>query len=123
MPVLDVEIVEATWSEHPEARPESRPGMYSGPFSGLHQHPILLPHPAEYDDSFNTLIEYHIDYMQPDADDLVIQEDPEESIFIMRDRKLVDVSKVTVKIRFTSADNVRWEMPSEGTRSGDPVRL
>ena len=35
----------------------------------------------------------------------------------------VDLSDVVVKIQFTTANGVRWEVPTKAETSGDPVRL
>jgi hypothetical protein len=34
-----------------------------------------------------------------------------------------DLSNVVAKVRFTTADGVRWETPTKGEGSGEPTRL
>ena len=35
----------------------------------------------------------------------------------------IDVSNVVAKVEFTTADGVRWETPTKGSGSGEPMRL
>jgi hypothetical protein len=116
LPILDVELVSATWADHPEAHwgtsGRSREGTY---------HPILRP--LQDDDDQTRVISHNIWFMHP-TEDKTLQEVVEGKRPDGLTRYApIDLSRVIVKIQFTTANGVHWETPTSGQTTGDPHRL
>jgi hypothetical protein len=125
LPVLDVRLVDATWSEHPEARWETQNTSWQA--RGLPRNttyrPFLKPNQG-LDDTFDMVAEFDICFMHPTEDRTLMPVVQQSSTPIqINTYARTDLSKVVVKIEFTTANGVRWETPTKGTGTGEPVRL
>jgi hypothetical protein len=124
LPVIDIDLVDAAWSEHPNARWEPL-GSY---WVGRNRHatsthrPILMPIQG-LDDTFDTLADFVIRFVNPTDGRPLAPIEPRTANYQVPSYVPTDVSKVVVKIRFTTADGVRWETPTKGHGSGEPTRL
>jgi hypothetical protein len=115
LPVLDVTLVGAAWNEHPTARWGTK-GLVREELVK----PILRPHQS--DSPYEEMIDFEIWFMHPTEDKTLV---PVVREFHggYRVYAQIDFSKVVVKIQFTTANGVRWETPTKGADTGEPVRL
>lgn len=123
LPVLDIDLIDAAWSEHPQALQVGSAGRFIRAEEEVLHRPILMPHPAGHDDAYNTVADFTVTYFDAQTHELLAPIDTKTVEFLLASRLPIDVSQVSAKIRFTSADGVRWETLSEGRGSGDPVRI
>ncbi|MGC2380721.1 MAG: hypothetical protein WA622_26970 [Mycobacterium sp.] len=129
LPILDIELSDATWSQHPDARWVTNWGMNTWPKTepaqvGLHR-PILKPHIELDDRAFDRLVEYEICFIHHAEDRPLrpkVTTGPAAN-YLVPNYVPTDLSTVVAKIRFTTANGVRWETPTNGAGSGEPVRL
>jgi hypothetical protein len=124
MPVMDIDLVDATWSEHHEARWEPLPGHWRGrnrQATNTHR-PILMPTQG-LDDTFDTLAYFVLRFLDPTEDRPLAPINPRTASYPHPSFLPIDLSNVVVKVRFTTADGVRWETPTKGEGSGEPTPL
>ncbi|MDC8980680.1 hypothetical protein PR370_01045 [Mycobacterium marinum] len=124
LPILDVELVDAEWTEYPELRWGTDRLMKRGLY-----HPLLKPQPQDDDTIHWVGIRYHIWLMHPTVDEPLIRP-VELPATPGRNRPphapeyaQIDMANVVIKVRFTTANGVRWEVPTRGEHTGEPVRL
>lgn len=117
LPILDVELVAAAWADHPKARWGTNGITRENLF-----YPLLMPQTTDKPaDSFTREIRYHVWFMHPTEGKPLVEP-------ILRsggapEYEQIDVSKVVLRVRFTTANGVRWETPTSGAHSGQPLRL
>jgi hypothetical protein len=124
LPVLDVEIVEAKWSEHPEARwvmLQSHWGARGIPADSKSR-PILKPSRG-LEDTYDTLVNFVICFWHPSEDRPLAAFVPRTAGYPVPSYVETDPSTIVAKIHFTTANGVRWETPTKGTGADAPVRL
>jgi hypothetical protein len=124
LPVIDIDLVDATWSEHPEARWIALPSLWQArglPTNTLHR-PILMPS-QDIQDTYDTVAEFVICFMHPTEDRPLAPIDPRTADYKIPNYVPTDLANVVVKVQFTTPDGVRWEMPSNGNGAGEPVRI
>lgn len=123
LPVIDIDLVDAAWSEHHDARWEPLGSYWAGRnrrATSTHR-PILKPAQG-LEDTLDTLADFVIRFVNRDGE-LLATVEPRTSNYPIPSYVPIDVSKVVVKVRFTTADGVRWETPSKGHGAGEPTRL
>lgn len=124
LPVIDVDLVNATWTEHPEARWEALKSHWVArdrKANSTHR-PILMPtHGTQ--DTFDTLAYFVVRFMHPTEDRALASIEPRTANYPVKSYVRADFSNVVVKVRFTTADGVRWETPTKGEGAGEPTRL
>ncbi|MCV7067707.1 hypothetical protein H7H51_22100 [Mycolicibacterium farcinogenes] len=124
LPILDVELADAAWTEHPTARVEVSFGQYVGigfPKTA-YRRPVLMP-TREFERKSTTVVDFGVVFKH-EADDRPLTEATARTAnYQIPSYEPIDLSKVAIKIRFTTADGVRWETSTEGGAAGDPVRL
>jgi hypothetical protein len=124
LPVIDIDLVDATWSEHPEARwiPLNSHWQARGlPANSTHR-AILMPNQG-VEDTFDTLAHFVICFMHPTEERPLAPIEPRTADYQIPSHVRTDLSNVVAKVQFTTADGVRWETPTKGSGSGEPVRL
>ena len=122
--MIDVDLVDATWSEHHDARWQPLPSHWVGRnrnVTSTHR-PILMPSQG-IDDTFDTLADFVIQFVHAIEDRPVASIDPRSEKYQVPFYSPVDLSNVVVKLQFTTADGVRWETPTSGEGAGEPTRL
>jgi hypothetical protein len=124
LPVIDIDLVDAKWSEHPEARwiPLASHWVGRGRQASSTHRPILMPSQG-LEDTFDTLADFVICFMHPTEERLLAPIEPRTANYQFPNYVPPDFSTVVVKLRFTTADGVRWETPTKGNGSGEPVRI
>jgi hypothetical protein len=129
LPVLDVDLVNASWAAHPEARWATNWSRREdhGPLAQVDLHrPILKPHTDEDDHSPIKLASHRVTFLHHDEDKPLLGIEPvsPDSPPTAFPRYLMpDISKVVISIRFTTADGIRWEVSTEGMGGGEPRRV
>jgi hypothetical protein len=124
LPVIDIDLVDATWSEHPEARWEPLKSHWVGrnrQATETHR-PVLMPSQG-LDDTFDTLAYFVIRFMHPTEDRPLAPIEPRTANYQIPSSVRTDLTNVVAKVRFTTADGVRWETSTKGEGSGEPTRL
>jgi hypothetical protein len=113
LPILDVEVTDATWTEHPNARWDT-----VGETHAHRKQSILRPWQTWQREQNEEIIEYAL---VPKVEKQV----PGSSVtqYVPIDLSNIDLSKVAVMIQFKTANGVRWETPTQGQGTGEPVRL
>lgn len=123
--VMDVELVDAVWSDHPGARWDTLDTSWQarGLARNHTRRPILMP-TAGADDTFDTVVEFIIRFVHP-IDDEAFEPpiDPRTVGYQHPSFLPIDLAKIVAKVQFTTADGVRWETPTDGPGAGAPVRL
>lgn len=115
LPVLDVEVSDAAWTEYPNAR--WRPNVLTG-----RGYNILRPHRT--DSSFEEIREVGVEFLRPDQDQTMVAitgnypGGDQHPIYAA-----IDLSNVAIKVRFTTASGIRWEAAIQGDRRGEPIRV
>ena len=124
LPVIDIDLVDAMWSEHPEARwvPLDSHWQARGLTANSTHRPILMPSQG-VEDTFDTLAHFVIRFMHPTEERPLAPIEPRTADYPIPSYMRTDVSSVVAKVQFTTADGVRWETPTKGSGSGEPVRL
>jgi sugar phosphate isomerase/epimerase len=116
LPILDLELVAATWTEHPDARwgtnGLSRERLYC---------PMLGPE-AEHKDA-GAGVRYYVWFMHPTTDEPLAEVAIERTPKTPREYVPIDPSTVEIRFRFRTANGVRWETPTRVAGTGEPVRL
>lgn len=111
------------WREHPDARQELSFGRWVGKpdSSGRLSRPVLMPgHGAE--DTYDTIVEFLVFFLHPTENRPM---SPIESVtagYAFPNYVPIDVNNVDARVRFTTADGVRWETQTEGSGGGKPER-
>lgn len=125
LPVLDVDLVESTWVEHLDAQQRDSAGRWIRPSDEISRRhrPILMPHPAEFDDVYNTVAEFSVAYLHPTQEEILAPIEKRTAHFQYPNRVPIDPSAIRARVRFTTADGVRWELSTDKSGSGDPVRV
>ena len=124
LPVIDVDLVDATWSEHRDARWEPLKSHWVGrgrQATSIHR-PILMPSKG-VEDTFDTLAYFVIRFLHPTEDRPLAPIEPRTAKLPVPSYVRTDLSNVVVKVRFTTADGVRWETPTKAAGSGEPARV
>jgi hypothetical protein len=124
LPVIDVDLVDATWSEHRDARWEPLKSHWVGrgrQATSTHR-PILMPSQG-VEDTFDTLAYFVIRFLHPTADRPLAPIEPRTAKLPVPRYVRTDLSNVVVKVRFTTADGARRETPTKGAGSGEPARV
>lgn len=124
LPVIDIDLVNAIWTEHPEARWEPLDSHWVGvnrQATRTHR-PILKPNQS-FDDTFDTLAYFRFTFLHPTKDRPLAPIDPRTTNYKIPSYVRTDVSNVFAKVQFTTADGVRWETPTKGEGTGEPVRV
>lgn len=124
LPVIDIDLVDATWSEHQNARWEPLPSYWVGrnrQATKTHR-PILMPSQG-LDDTFDTLAYFTFRFMHPTEDRVLAEIEPRTANYKIPSYVRIDLTSVVAKVRFTTADGVRWETPTKGAGSGEPTRV
>jgi hypothetical protein len=125
LPVIDVDVVDASWSKHPDARWVPRDSHWVGrgrPATSTHR-PILKPNQG-LDDTYDTLAYFVVMFQDPtDPDRPLGTVEPRTASYPIPSYIPLDMSEVVVRVRFTTADGVRWETPTKGLGSGEPMRV
>lgn len=115
LPVIDVRVTSATWSEHPAARCRAT-NLARRPSSILRQH--------QSDQPYDEMVEFAVEFLPPTDEGTVIPVEGQypggQGIPIFAK---IDLSKVVVKIQFTTANGVRWETPTKGVGTGETMRV
>jgi hypothetical protein len=119
LPVLDVTVTEAQWTEHPEARcPVTPRGR------GMVNRKQAILRPWQPDQKIEESIEFDVEFLHPTEDVTVVpkaeQQTPRGTLIRYMD---VDLTKVIVKVRFTTANGLRWEATTDGAATGETVRV
>ena len=70
----------------------------------------------------DTLADFVIRFVDPTDGGLLGTIEPRTANYPIPSYVPIDVTNVVVKVRFTSADGVRWETPSKGHGAGEPTR-
>ena len=116
LPILDVELVSATWADHQEAHwgtsGRSRIGTY---------HAILRP--LEDDTDATRVLSHNIWFMHPTEDETLQEVVEGQRPDGQTKYAPINLSRVVVKIQFTTANGVHWETPTSGQTTGEPKRL
>ncbi|TLH61001.1 hypothetical protein C1S79_25770 [Mycolicibacterium phocaicum] len=118
LPVLDVELVDAAWSEHPEAPWTALDNSWRG---RRDYKPILKSHRGG-DDTVDTVFELSIRFGDPEESPLA-EVVPRTAGYVHPSYKSIDLAKVVVRIRFTTANGIRWEMACSELGAGEPIRI
>jgi hypothetical protein len=119
LPILDVELTDATWSEHPGARWVTTASLLgSRPVGQVNLHRAILQPVGDIPEESRTspYVSYDICFLDATEDRPLRAEENDTW-------KKIHLTNVVAKIRFTTANGVRWEMASKGTGGGEPVRL
>jgi hypothetical protein len=61
--------------------------------------------------------------MHPTKEEALAEVAVERTVPARPDYLPIDLSKVEIRIRFSTANGVRWETPTRGTGTGEPTRL
>lgn len=116
LPVLDVEVSDATWSQNSAARLRWSSEPTRRPYN------VLRPHRS--DDSYEEMAEFNVELMRPEKDETII---PVTGYYPGGSQlpiyAAVDLSTVIIKVRFTTASGVRWEAPIRGDIREEPIRV
>jgi hypothetical protein len=114
LPVLDVEVSGADWPEHPTARVRASNLGRGGP--------ILRSNRS--DAPYEEMIHFAVELLHPDEERTLIKK-AEVQRFPggVPDYVFPDLSEVRINVRFTTANGVRWETPTQGVGSGEPVQV
>jgi hypothetical protein len=124
LPVIDIDLVDATWSEHQDARWQALNTHWVGrnrQATRTHR-PILKPSQG-LDDTFDTLTYFRFTFLHPAEDRPLAPIDPRTAEYKIPSYVRTDLANVVAKVRFTTADGVRWETPTKGEGSGEPGRV
>ncbi len=121
LPVLDVELVAAEWSQHPQARwialntGQPNPPEYT--FS-----PLLKPRQSN-DDLFIEVLVLAVQFVDSDTNQPLATPNPRTANFGVPTYLPIDLSEVAIRVRFTDASGTLWETATDGAGSADPVRI
>lgn len=124
LPVIDVDLVDATWSEHREARWVPFPSHWVGrgrPATSTHR-PILKPSEG-IEDTYDTLAHFRFRFLHPTEDRPLAPIHPRTANYPHQSYLPIDLANVVAKVQFTAADGVRWETPTKGEGAGEPIRV
>ncbi|MFN3007032.1 hypothetical protein [Mycolicibacterium wolinskyi] len=125
LPVIDVDVVDATWSKHPDAHWVPRDSHWVGrgrPATNTHR-PILKPSQG-VEDTYDTLAYFVVMFHDPaDPERPLGTVEPRTASYQVPSYIPLDMSEVVVHVRFTTADGIRWETPTKGLGSGEPTRV
>jgi hypothetical protein len=124
LPIIDVRFVDATWRGHPEARWKLLEAFWQPrdlPRNSDHR-PILMPSQGG-EDTVSTLVEFAVSFRDPAEDSPLVPVAKHFPASGLSQYVKTDVSEVVAKIRFTTANGVRWEAPTQGAGAGEPARL
>jgi hypothetical protein len=124
LPVIGVTLVDATWSEHSDARWITLPSNWvarNRVATSVHR-PILKPSQG-LDDTFDTLADFVISFVHPTEERPLAPIEPRTAGYQHPSYVRTDVSNVIAKVQFTTAHGVRWETPTKGAGSGEPARI
>jgi hypothetical protein len=124
LPVLDIDLVDATWSQHPKARwePMASHWVARGRQANSTHRPILKPNQG-LDDTFDTLAYFVVRFLHPTEDRPLTPVEARTANYPIPSYVRPDLSKIVAKVRFTTADGVRWETATKGEGSGEPRRV
>lgn len=125
LPVIDIDLVDATWSEHPEAvwEPLDSHWVATNRQANKTHRPILMPNQGVQEDTFDTLAYFVVRFMHPTENRPLAPIEPRTANYQIPSYVRTDLSNVVAKVRFTTADGVRWETPTKGEGSGEPTQL
>jgi hypothetical protein len=116
LPILDIELADAVWNEHPDARWGT-----NGLTRENLRHEMLRPDP---ENSSGFLIRYYVWFMHPTRDEALARIANEQALPAARPEYVpIELSNVEIRVRFKTANGVRWETPTEGVGTGEPKRL
>lgn len=116
LPVLDIRVTSASWTGHSNARWRSTNTAKRGGSS------ILTPHQS--DQTYKEMIEFAVEFLDANEDKTIVPVVDHYpggqglSIF-----EQIDLSKIVVKVQFTTATGVRWETSTRGGGTGETVRV
>jgi hypothetical protein len=117
VPVLDVTVTDATWSEHPTARFQiTREGRRP-----VDREQSILK-PWQSDQTYEESIQYHLVFLHPNENTPLAPLAERQYSGGPTRYAPIDLSKVVAKVQFTTANGVRWETPTKDTGAGEPVR-
>jgi hypothetical protein len=85
--------------------------------------PILHPQQKWRDDGYDKMADYSICFIDVATGVPLSPIEPRTASYILPNYVPIDLSTMVAKIRFTTANGVRWETPTKGMGSGEPVRL
>jgi hypothetical protein len=119
LPVLDVTVTEANWTERLEARcPVTPRGR------GMVNRKQAILRPWQSDQKIEESIEFDVEFLHPTEDVTLVPEAevqlPKGALVRYKD---IDLTKVIVKVRFTTVNGLRWEATTAGAGTGDTVRV
>lgn len=125
LPLLDVELTDAVWVGHQDARwvtnwKRDAPPGYAFAKVGTRRR-ILMPGTESHDRSWDRVAEFEVCFLDPTEDRPVRPIVP--SIFQMPVYAQQDLSETAVQIRFTAANGVRWQVLTMGVVMTEPERL
>lgn len=125
LPILDIELAGASWTEHPTARLAVSFGQYIGVVrpATARRRPVLMS-TNEFERSATTVVDFILRFKDEFDDDRPLTEPTARTAGYQHPNyEPIDLANVVVKVRFTTADGVRWETPTEGGSAGEPVRV
>jgi hypothetical protein len=104
LPVIDLDLVDAKWSEHPEARwvPLGSHWVGRGRQASSTHRPILMPSQG-LQDTFDTLTYFVICFMHPTEDRPMAPIVPRTANYVHPNYVSPDLSTVVIKLQFTTA--------------------
>jgi hypothetical protein len=129
LPTLDVDLTDAAWVEHLDARwvtnwMRNAPSEYVLARVGLRRR-ILMPGTESHDLAYDRLAQFGVCFLHPTEDRPlrpIVTTGPKAN-YMLPLYVEPDLSKVAVQIRFTAANGVRWEIVATGVDSGEPIRI
>ena len=116
LPILDLELVAAAWTDHPDAR------WGTNGLSREHLHCPMLGPEAEQRDA-GTAMRFYVWFMHPTKDEPLAEVAIERTPKAPREYVPIDLSTVEIRFRFRTANGVRWETPTRVAGTGEPVRV
>lgn len=133
LPVLDVDLVAASWIEHPQARWGTN-WKWSGPIDRLGpieplahgtSHHILHPRSAQDDETatYWKTATFDVCFAHRDRDVPILNAAATDDRRRPTRYEQLDMDLVIITVHFTTADGLRWQVIVQGGVGDDPVRV
>lgn len=123
LPVLDVRLTDAKHNAYPGAswQPVTTSWQSSRQAWEQLQRPILMTN-NNIEDKFSTVAEFAVLFVDQEGE-WIGEVDQRTANYQIPSWVPIDVTTVVLTIHFTTADGVRWSVPTTGPGAGEPVRL